>query len=413
LADWAPFSNDSLPAANLKYYRSGTHRVTSPCSTLAHIERLVGNLGITRVADLTGLDYLGIPVAASVRPGSQSLSVHQGKGLTITDAKVSAIMEAAEYHCAEQTRQRVIWEAAANLDRNDFVLPRRSARRPLPRDCVIPWIAGSDLMKKRSVLLPEELVALDFSRPRREGHGWFISTSNGLAAGNTMAEALLHAICEVIERDAFSLWLQGTSAFQTTRRIDPCSTGDPTVAFLLAAYSAASIEVSVWETTSDIAVPSFFCLIDDRHGKPPFLGRSAGSGCHPSAVIALCRALTEAAQSRLTLIAGARDDIDPENYSAIGWQFNLSSLIAAGGEAVDSPATDIRAESFDTPSIEEDLDAILARLRKSGIDTVGVVDLTDADLAIPCVRVVVPGLEGMCNKPGYKPGRRAKAALRA
>jgi len=77
----------------LKRYRRGTHRVCDPAETLARIVPLLGAFGVTRLADITRLDRIGIPTYQAIRPSSRSLSVSQGKGLTPEAAKVSAAME--------------------------------------------------------------------------------------------------------------------------------------------------------------------------------------------------------------------------------------------------------------------------------------------------------------------------------
>src|SRR4029079_12013511 len=77
-----------------KGFRAGTARVSAPSETLSRAPRLMAVAGVTRVADLTGLDHLGIPVAAAYRPNARSVSVSQGKGKTLLAAGVSAAMEA-------------------------------------------------------------------------------------------------------------------------------------------------------------------------------------------------------------------------------------------------------------------------------------------------------------------------------
>src|SRR5262249_9559623 len=160
------------------------HRVTDPRTTLANITPKLSAIGVTRVADVTGLDYIGIPVVMSVRPASRSLSVHQGKGPALDDAKASAIMEAVEFFCGEQPRDRV-WHSLETLKDSEFVAPQHLMRRPLGCDTIIPWVEGHDLLTDLKILVPEELCTVDFSSPQPEGYGWFRMTSNGVAAGNT------------------------------------------------------------------------------------------------------------------------------------------------------------------------------------------------------------------------------------
>ena len=57
---------------------------------------------VTRVADVTRLDRIGLPCWQAIRPMGRSLSVHQGKGVTDDDARLGAVLEALEAHCGEQ-----------------------------------------------------------------------------------------------------------------------------------------------------------------------------------------------------------------------------------------------------------------------------------------------------------------------
>ena len=290
-------------AGGAKQHVHGTHRVVHPETTLALLAAKLRQLGITRVANVTGLDYLGIPVVVSVRPTAKGLSVQQGKGLTLAAAKVSAIMELVESFCAQAPLSNRM-ASLRDLDGAPHVYPENAIRTTLPPDEAIPWIAGRDLIGETEILVPEELVKTDFSWPPPRGHGFFLASSTGLAAGNTLSEACLHGLCEVIERDAFALWQLGSAADRARRAFDPRQSPDGAVGELLAAFEAARLDVSFWDMTSDLRVPAFYCEIDDRRGRPPFLG-FGGLGCHPCVSIALTRALTEAAQSRLTFIVGS------------------------------------------------------------------------------------------------------------
>src|SRR5690348_14046408 len=96
-----------------KRYTSGTHRVCTPEETVARVLPLAAHMGITRVANVTGLDHVGIPVVAVARPNSRSVAVSQGKGLTLAAAKASGLMEAVELWHAEHITKPVklaTWE---------------------------------------------------------------------------------------------------------------------------------------------------------------------------------------------------------------------------------------------------------------------------------------------------------------
>lgn len=366
---------------------------------------------MTRVANVTGLDYIGIPVVVSVRPGARSLSVQQGKGLTLEAAKASAIMESVESFSAQRPLRHHIG-TIESLDGAAFELPDHLLQRPLEGDERIPWVQGYDRLNGEAVQVPEELVTTNFSWPLPEGHGRFVSSSNGLAAGNTASEAVLHGLCELIERDALSLWTQAPAEIQERTRLDPSAITDPGAASLIAQYRSAAIEVQIWDITSDLEVPSFFCVIDDPRGRPPFLGRFGGLGSHPSCEVALMRVLTEAAQSRLTFIVGSREDIDPASYSLVGWRRNLGHLLQPSPGPSPKGVSSVRARSIDTDTVDEDLQVVLDFVRSRGIERVVVVDLTDPELQIPCVRVLAFDLEAMHDNPAYVPGGRALRMLR-
>src|SRR5215213_1288851 len=88
-----------------KTFRSGTHRTAAPEATLARVRPLLPVMGITRIANVTGLDHIGVPVVMVCRPNSRSLAVSQGKGITLAAAKASGVMESIEnYHAERITR---------------------------------------------------------------------------------------------------------------------------------------------------------------------------------------------------------------------------------------------------------------------------------------------------------------------
>src|SRR5437868_5060616 len=79
-----------------------THRTVSPAVTLERMWALPPALGVTRLANITGLDCIGIPVVVACRPNSCGLATSQDKGVDLIAAKASALMEAAERQQAEQ-----------------------------------------------------------------------------------------------------------------------------------------------------------------------------------------------------------------------------------------------------------------------------------------------------------------------
>ncbi|MEM7271357.1 MAG: YcaO-like family protein, partial [Pseudomonadota bacterium] len=299
-----------------KPYRSGARRACAPEETWARISPRLPVFGVTRVANLTGLDRIGIPVFQACRPNARSLSVYQGKGPTRDAARVSAVMEAIETHCAETIVAPLKFASVEELrfshrlvDIDQLPLTEIEGVDP---DLPFLWIEGRDLIADVDRWTPFEMVHANYAAPEPPHSGALAATTNGLASGNTRDEAVLHALLEVIERDAETLWKLGPDAWGDRTAIRPDSIDDPVCRDLLDKFAAAGIDVAMWDVTSDIGAPTFLALIDDaegRDGAPEF-----GAGCHLAPEVALSRALTEAAQARLTYIAGAREDIPDADY---------------------------------------------------------------------------------------------------
>jgi ribosomal protein S12 methylthiotransferase accessory factor len=274
------------------------------------------------------------------------------------------------------------------------------------------WCEGRDLLNNASVFVPYELVHTDYTWPQHAGSGCFPATSNGLASGNHLLEAISHGVCEVVERDSTSLWWLREEEWRGAHRLDLGSVDDAGCLQVLEKFHRAGLEVVAWETTSDVGIASFLCAIFSREDDPlrP-LPPAAGSGCHPARAIALLRALTEAAQTRLTQIAGARDDVSRETYSRRHYAHALEQLRSSLGRPQPRRLAD--APDFQSETIDADVEWELERLRGVGMQQVVVVDLTKEFFQVPVVRVIIPGLEGLHEVPAYVPGARALAVANA
>lgn len=375
---------------------------------------LAGGMGITRVANVTGLDTLGIPVVAVYRPNARSIVVSQGKGVDLWAAKASGLMEAIEGFHAEHAALPLRLASARELARTHEIvdvarLPRVSTGS-FHADRPILWCEARALGTERPIWVPYELVHTNFTLPLPAGSGYFTMSSNGLASGNHLLEAISHGLCELVERDAVALWEAAGGSSSPVGRIAPGSIDDRNCARVLAAVAAADLAIGIWDLTSDIGIATFACLLVDR--RPDHAGlvtTSHGSGCHASRAIALLRAVTEAAQTRLTFIAGTRDDADREFFERARDPARVERLRAA----LDAPGEDRRFGAVPTRELddfEDDLRWQRERLAAAGIDQVATVDLTRPELGIPVVRVIAPGLESLHGIPGHVPGARARRA---
>jgi YcaO-like protein with predicted kinase domain len=397
-----------------KCYTRGTHRTRSPDETLAHARRVSARAGVTRIADVTGLDTIGLPVVAVYRPNARSLSVSQGKGLDLTAAMTSGVMEAIESYHAEHMRLPLSLASHVELNARARTvdvqrLPRLvTSMLRLERQTL--WVEGVELSSGTPIWLPYEMVHTNYTLPLPTGSGMFMMSSNGLASGNHPLEAISHAICEVVERDAVALFCLRGGVGRRDCRIDPASIDDRDCRCVLELLDAAGIAYGIWDVTSDIGLAAFVCVIVDRQQNAfRALYYATGSGCHAAREVALLRAISEAAQCRLTYICGARDDAgrdffeharDPERVQSMRAIVADDQSLGRRFDAVPSAAQ---------PSCDADVAWQLECLRRAGIEEVAAVDLSLPEFEIPVVRVVIPGLESLHDAPGYVPGARARA----
>lgn len=282
-------------------------RSRRPAATLAVAEALMPALGISRIADITRMDRLGLPVFVSVRPRGRTLRVHAGKGVDPVEARVGALMEAIEFAAAEPDTSRWervplrVGEIAAQLGDGlrlaDFA-PRLGAQ--VRSGAAIPTVACEDLVAGRVVMLPAELVFIPFEADG--GAPLFGATSNGLASGNTLAEATLHGLLEVLERDALAM----SRPRDLSRFVDTHELPEP-FATLADGWRAAGIELAVRHVPNGLALPCFEAFVHEPDS--PDVVLAGGSGLHPDREVALARAVCEAAQSRLSHVHGGRDDV--------------------------------------------------------------------------------------------------------
>ena len=392
----------------VKSFRQGTHRLATPVETLARVRPQMARMGITRLGNLTGLDRIGIPVAIAVRPNSRSVSVSQGKGLDLPQAMASALMEASEGFHAEEigpSRESTYCDLAAS----EMVVDPKTlcaATRPFDAAATISWIEGYDFLQQQACWVPSEIVHTDYTG---EPDGYFLAGSNGLASGNHPIEAINAALYELIERDAVALWVARPMRARAACLLDLGSVDDADCRSLLDKFAAAGIIVRVWHVTTDIRIAAFLCDIrDPSPGDPRRLRRHHGSGCHPDRAIALSRALTEAAQTRLTYIAGIRDDLSPAEYEEPP-EAEIGDALLDALAAAAAPVGFGDVPNFVSDDLAADLRWAFDRLRTAGMARAIVVDLTRPEFGIPVVRLVVPGLEWDPHHPNYRPGRRAEA----
>jgi ribosomal protein S12 methylthiotransferase accessory factor len=384
-------------------------RACSAEETVSRMRRRFREFGITRLAETTGLDCIGVPVWAAVRPNALTLSVCQGKGITDAAAQASAVMEAAEVATAERSDFRLVTASVDDLVSHGRAchlleaLIRRGKATPA-RDEKITWLEGFDLLMGIPVFVPSEAVTLDHTA--LESRYW--RSTDGLASGNLLVEAVLHGLCERVERDACSIWLLRSDAEVKRRCVDPLAFEDEALTALTDKITRAGMHLRLFDITTNVGVPVLFATVspppDSDMRKWKHFDLASGSGCHPLPARAAIRAVTEAVQSRLTLISGARDDFDPDLYAA-KLKPDLLTYIRA------DPAGQ-RPRQAEALSRGRYIPFILERLRAVGARHAIAVPLEAESDGFAVAKVLVPELENPPGSDRRQPfGRRGLAAM--
>jgi oxazoline/thiazoline synthase len=233
--------------------------------------------------------------------------------------------------------------------------------------------------------IPAPIAYLGFGRGEPGG---LRGCSNGVAAGNSVDEALLQGLLELVERDSVALWWYPRAHRPS---IDLDEIDDPRVRAAVAPLRARGRTVWVLDITSDLGIPAMAALTSDADG-----GRVLnGFGAHTDPVIAVVRALTEVAQSEAGM-SEMKSDAMPEVEGE--WLASVTTAtdpwLAPHGFA---PLT--LGRSLD---LDDSLDAVLAALSRAGLEAWWM-DLTRRDIGLPVVRAVVPGLRHFWNR--FAPGR--------
>ncbi len=380
-----------------------------PEETLARVMPALAEHGVTRIAKVTGLDRIGIPVWNAMRPNARALSVHQGKGIADIDAKASAVMEALERACAERPHLPVrsasadeILRAGESCDPLDDLVA--IGHQPMDRACRLDWVAGQDLMDGGVVWVPFEAVLLDFTRP---SHFW--QSSDGLASGNTEREAIFHGLLERIERDADTLWSLGRMEQQAETCFSCADLGDPVASALADRIERAGFRLQLFDMTSDLGVPTISALMSPAEASERrslrYIDVTMGSGTHPIAYRAALRAMTEAVQSRLTLITGTRDDVEDDVYEGDASEF-LRRKFSLRPKS--PPPEDLGSPG---DGVETMLSRLLDRLRERGIGRVIAVRMNPGEDRFAVVKVIVSGLEHPEGRRQRRFGARALSRL--
>jgi ribosomal protein S12 methylthiotransferase accessory factor len=380
------------------------------------LARLIAPLrGITRVTDTTPLDRLGIPVFSSIRPSGAkgSLCVHAGKGATLQDAKVGAYMEAIEFSYAEIGKSPVkyfLTEAQEMLSSYGEDISFSDFCPLMGRTCApeekIKVVSAELVGKNKKVLVPAELVFLPLDMSDENPY-FCRGSSIGLASGNSVLEASVHALAEIIEHDIASFeFIADTSRMVNTEKLS----GIP--ATLIKKIKDADFHVYVRYVENCFNIPYFHAVIIDKTLNAA-VNVCGGYGVHPNKEIAIVRALTEAAQSRLSTIHGGRDDLT--KYPDIWLNFGRDKEIEALNEYRTKISDSTRSIDFDAiedwsnnansiPAAWKKMESIL---KINGMNHILRVTFTEPNDLLHVVKLIIPKMEA-CTYDSMRFGPRLR-----
>lgn len=380
--------------ANDAWKATGRLRTRDLAGTRQAAGPLLECYGITRVASLTALDVIGVPVYSAVRPQAATVAVSAGKGFSDDAAWISAVMESVEVATAEEFSPQVATVGAARELSLGYQVANLALHPWAVVDdtTILSWMIVDDLVSGKTTMVPTATVGLRGWADEAWFPSAFITTTNGLASGNNLAEALLYAMFELVERDALA---------QAERTRLAAASRYPSSALGHDARAVVEKLTSLGMTVTHYlleSVPPAAAAVTylDQPDMPQVFG---GSAAHLSAVTAVERSLLEAVQSRISVISGLRDDISPDSYPQDLPHF----LGEAGYEKEWAP---------DMPPLADDgigvaLDRVVRGIHQRTNRPVLVAQLSEPGVFPAVVQVQAPGLLPSPTLP-----RRTPQALR-
>ena len=389
---------DHAPQRDPWHEAAGQHRSRPIAATLEMARAAARGAGVTRLSDVTGLAPFGIPVFQATRPLARLLSVSQGKGLTPRAAMVSALLEAVELDCAERLPRPASSCPLRDLDEATRRLWGPDGRDPLgvTLDPAVSrgWLDGSNLSAGGTARIPWDLVSLDITGalPRDVR-----LSSVGLATGNTAGEARVGAVAELLEHDLQATMPDLSPRERRARELDLGTVEDPIACALIARIRRKGFALRAWSMGQESGIAAFACAITDVDTSRGMLPPAAGSGCHPDRAVAFLRAMLEAVQSRITLIAGAREDLTVQDYR--GAADRMLDLVLSGLSFGPGPLPWSAIPHHPARDTERDLETLLAVAARRSSLPILLYTHAPPHPGLAVVRAIGPGLADLKRTP--------------
>lgn len=384
----------SLQAVEPIVYSCNGNRARRGEPFLKKLQLLAPSLGIERLADISFLAASDYPVFQSCRPNvfthtrvGQNTGA-QGKGPTATQAKISCLMEAIEGFSMEPKSMVLMRGDRTFMGAQHPICDVRTLPMAVAAghaiDQPLMWTEGYELGLQAPVLLPAEGVYFPFFAKDYDTPSIFTYGSNGVAAGATYLEALIHALYEVIERHYRALMVEGALECEA---IDEGHVEHPAVQrFIATARGEFELQLYNLRIPGVRNMPVILCVLagDGIYYE--------GCGCSLTVDISIHRAVSEALQTLATIQSGTREDLARGRAS-----HSEAAIFGAVPQPQFRTLTPAmlkrRVLDLSFTSLNQELAAIRRWLRGQGSERVFVANLTRVGVDIPVVRAIVPGMQ--------------------
>ncbi len=392
----ALYGNDAL-LENLRktepvVYTTNGNRSAKPATVLKKLEAMAPLIGVTRVAQISELAFHRFPVFQSSRPNilchtlAGQNSGAQGKGETTIQAKISCLMETLEHYCGEPRQMNFIRASFDFLkdqhvvaDPKSFVHSERSKKAKHNEPLV--WTQACWIEEECSILIPAETVFFPFFANDYDTRSLYPLSSNGMAAGATYLEAVIHGLYEVVERHYQALW--GLGVFEMEPLLE-----DEVTCLDMKRLKEELPELKLKLFASQLPgvknLPVIVCTLTDADGIS-----YTGCGCSGNVDLSLMRAISEALQTVATINSGSREDVaEPTIFSDETAPRKKAKPLSS--TSLSAYRKNVHDRHF--KSLQEEYRFLKNWIHQAGFPQIFVVNLTRHNLEIPVVRVVVPGL---------------------
>lgn len=370
---------------SFKHHRHDQDKVRSPEETITWVRDRLAHCRMNILARTQRIDTgrLGIPVYISLCGEDATrftgTKKQMGKGASPVQSEASALMELMErfsffsfihetpfpWKTYAEVAHEAVSVGALLESLHDTVSSPRQCEAFL-RQCPLRWVKGRNLTRQR-----DEWIPID----------WFylINEYNGPASGNTLEEATLQSLCEVVERHVGTLI---SNDCLETPAIDLASVQDPVAIELLEKFRRNGIEVFARDFSLNTGIPTVGTLAYDPASFPhkSEIVFTAGTTSNPEK--SLCRALTEIAQ-----LAG--DFESQTSYKPTLPKY--TSLREARYLMENHHVTSIESlPNLDHDNMRVEIERCVHALQQAGLE-VYVLDVTHPELQIPAVYSIIPG----------------------